>query len=161
MPSGSTRDFLIWKLHGGGLVGHFGITKTILAIESRFYWPQLRCDIRRMIGRCSTCTMGKMTKQNTGQYLPLSVPDSPWQEVSLDFILGLPRTRRQLDAILVVIDQFSKMAHFMACSKMTDATHTARIFSTKLSIYTEYRRASSLIGTCVSPTPSGRHSRTS
>ena len=128
IPTGSTRDFLIWELHGGGLAGHFGITKTLQAVEARYYWPHLRRDVRRLVGRCSTCTIGKLTRQNKGQYLPLPVPESPWQEVSLDFILGLPRTRRQLDAILVVIDRFSKMAHFIACSRTTEAAPTARLF---------------------------------
>ena len=127
-PAGSTRNFLIWELHGGGLAGHFGITKTLLALESRYFWPHLRRDTRRLVGQCSTCIIGKMTKQNTGQYLPLPVPDSPWQEVSIDFVLGLPRTRRHMDTILVVVDRFSKMAHFIACSKSTDAAHTARLF---------------------------------
>ena len=126
--AGSTANFLIWELHGGRLAGHFGITKTLQALEALYYWPRLRRDVRRMIGRCSTCTIGKLTKQNTGQYLPLPIPDSPWQEVSIDFILGLPQTRHQLDAILVVVDRFSKMAHFIACSKTMDATHTARLF---------------------------------
>ena len=126
--AGSTRNFLIWELHGGGLAGHFGITKTLLALESRYFWPHLRRDTRRLVGQCSTCIIGKMTKQNTGQYLPLPVPDSPWQEVSIDFVLGLPRTRRHMDTILVVVDRFSKMAHFIACSKSTDAAHTARLF---------------------------------
>ena len=128
VPSGSTHDFLIWELHGGGLAGHFGITKTLQALEGRYYWPNLRRDVRRLVGRCSICTIGKLTKQNTGQYLPLPVPDSPWQEVSLDFVLGLPRTRRQFDARLVVVDRFSKMAHFIACSKTADAAHTAHLF---------------------------------
>ena len=126
IPAGSTRDFLIWELHGGGLAGHFGITKTLQAFEARYYWPHLRRDVRRLVGRCSTCTIRKLTRQNSGQYLPLPVPESPWQEVSLDFVLGLPRTRRQLDTILVVVDRFSKMAHFIACSRTTDAAHTAR-----------------------------------
>ena len=128
IPAGSTRDYLIWEIHGGGLTGHFGITKTLQAVEARYYWPQLRRDVRKLVGRCSTCTIGKLTRQNSGQYLPLPVPDSPWQEVSLDFVLGLPRTRRQLDTILVVVDRFSKMAHFIACSRTTYAAHTARLF---------------------------------
>ena len=128
IPAGSTRDFLIWELHGGGLAGHFGITKTLHALEAHYYWPHPLRDVRRVIGRCSTRTISKLTKQNTEQYLPLLVPDSPWQEISLDFVLGLPRTRRQLDSIMVVVDHFSKMAHFIACSKTTDASHTARLF---------------------------------
>ena len=128
IPAGSTREFLIWELHGGGLAGHFGITKTLRAVEDRYYWPRLRRDVRRLVGRCSTCTIGKLTKQTSGPYLPLSIPNSPWQDISLDFVLGLPRTRRQHDSILVVIDRFSKMAHFIACSKTTDASHTARLF---------------------------------
>ena len=128
VPSGSTRDFLIWELHGSGLAGHLGITKSTQGLERRYCWPHLRRDTRRMIVRCTICTIGKMMKQNIEQYLPLPVPDSPWQEISLDFVLGLPKTRRQLDTILVVVDRFSKMAHFIACSKTADAAHTARLF---------------------------------
>ena len=98
------------------------------ALEARYYWPHLRRDVCRLIGRCTTCIIGKMTKQNSGQYLPLPVAEYPSQEVSLDFVLGLPRTWRQQDSILVVVDRFSKMAHFLPCSKTTDASHTARLF---------------------------------
>ena len=132
IPAGSTRNFLIWELHGGGLAGHFGVTKTLQAIEARYYWPSLRREVRRLLGRCSTCTVGKLTKQNTGLCLPLPVPTAPWQDVSLDFVLGLPRTRRQFDAVLVIVDRFSKMTHFLACSKTTDAPHTARLFFNKV-----------------------------
>ena len=128
IPAGSTREFLIRELHGGGLARHFGITKTLHALEARYYWPRLRRDVCRLIGRCTTCIIGRMTKQNSGQYLPLPVPEYPWQEVSLDFVLGLPRTRRQQDSILVVVDRFSKMSHFLPCSKTTDASHMARLF---------------------------------
>ena len=102
--------------------------KTLRALEDCYYWPHLRRDVRRLIGRCSTCIIGKLSKQNSGQYLPLPIPESPWQEVSLDFVLGLPRPRRQQDSIMVVVDRFSKMAHFIASSKTTDASHTARLF---------------------------------
>ena len=96
IPRTSLREFLVWELHAGGLAGHFRRNKTIEAVEHRFYWPSLKRDVARLVSQCRTCQLAKQRKQNTGLYTPLPVPNSPWQDVSMDFVLGLPKQQESM-----------------------------------------------------------------
>jgi hypothetical protein len=109
-------------------VGHFGRDKTLALVQENFFWPKLAHDVECFVKSCRICQIAKRHSKNTGLYTPLPVPKAPWEDVSLDFVLGLPRTQRKKDSIMVVVNRFSKMAHFVPCNKTADASHIADLY---------------------------------
>lgn len=87
--------------------------------------------VGKYILRCDTCHWAKLTFHK-GEYKPLPVASHLWEHLSMDFIVALPRTQRGKDAIMVVVDTFSKMAHFVACTKTADAKHIAHLYFTEI-----------------------------
>ncbi|PKU71184.1 RNA-directed DNA polymerase [Dendrobium catenatum] len=107
VPNCSLRLTLISESHEGNLAGHFGREKTIELLCENFFWPSLRKHVGRFVQNCQVCKRAKTTSTNAGLYTPLPVPSSPWVEISIDFVVGLPRTQRNKDSIMVVVDRFS------------------------------------------------------
>lgn len=108
IPNMSLCDFLIWKLHASGSTEHFGQDKTIAIIEDRFYWSRVKRDAACVVAQCQTCHMVKGHKQNTNLYTPLRISCTPWEDISMNFILGLPRILRKNDIIFVVVYCFPR-----------------------------------------------------
>ncbi|GJP62544.1 hypothetical protein CLOP_g19600 [Closterium sp. NIES-67] len=103
--------------------------KTLTGIAKHYYWPHMADDVQKFITSCTTCQRMKSSKQKKAGLLhPLPVPEQPWQVVSLDFITGLLTTTSGHDAILVVIDKFSKMGHFIPTHTTARTEETARLF---------------------------------
>ncbi|GJV74048.1 RNA-directed DNA polymerase [Tanacetum coccineum] len=85
-------------------------------------------DVTALISRYATRSHQAKSKFHQGLYTPLSVPSQPLEDISMDFIMALSRTRRVKDVIMVVLDRFSEMAHFLPCDKTDDAIHIVDLF---------------------------------
>jgi len=128
VPNCSLRASLVHESHRGGLMGHFGVLKTLEILCEHFYWPLMRKDVEKFCANCLECRRAKSKVNNTGLYTPLPAPTHPWVDLSMDFVIGLPTSRRGNDSLFVVVDRFSKMAHFIPCKRTNDAHHVAELF---------------------------------
>lgn len=78
--------------------------------------------------RCRACQLAKGGASNAGLYLPLPIPTQLWMDFSMDFILILPRSQIGNDSIFVIVNRFSKMAHFVPCKRTVDVVRVAQFF---------------------------------
>jgi hypothetical protein len=128
----SVRLLFLQEAHGGGLMGHFGVKKIEDVLVAHFFCSKMRCNVERYVSWCMACNKVKSRLNPHGLYMPLPVPSVPWEDISMDFVLGLPRTKRGRDSIFVVINHFSKMTHFIPCHKSDNASHVADLFFSKM-----------------------------
>jgi hypothetical protein len=88
----------------------------------------MKADVWRMVQSCSVCLQAKPDRARyPGLLQPLPVPAASWEIVSMDFVEGLP-TSGSANAILVVIDKFSKPVHFIALKHLFMAKTAAQLF---------------------------------
>jgi hypothetical protein len=97
-------------------------------LHEHFFLPKMKHDVARVCARCIICRQAKSRVLQHGLYTPLPVPSAPLVDISMDFVLGLPQSRKGRDLIFVVVDRFSKMAHFISCHKPENATHIVDLF---------------------------------
>jgi hypothetical protein len=101
---------------------------TYLKIKKLFAWPGMKKMVKTFVAQCLTCQQAKTERiKYPGLLQPLPVPSYAWQIVILDFIEGLPKSKGY-DCILVVVDKFSKYAHFIALAHPFTALHVAKVF---------------------------------
>jgi hypothetical protein len=106
-----------------------GKDKTLEQVKRRFYWPRMDADVLQYVRTCDACQRNKPSQQATpGLLMPLPIPDYPWQQVTMDLITQLPKSRLGHDAIVVFVDKLTKMVHLVATSTNVTAPQLASIF---------------------------------
>jgi len=122
------QQHILQALHASGIGGHSGVAATYSRVKSLFAWPQLKKSVQQFVQQCSICQQAKVEHTKLpGLLQPLPVPAQAWEVISLDFVEGLPASDRY-NAILVVIDKFSKYGHFIPIHHPYTALQIAKLF---------------------------------
>ena len=75
----------------------------------------MKKDVTNFVSRCSVCQQVKAKHQKPlGTLYPLPIFEWKWEHITMDFVVGLPRTQVSYDAIWVIVDRLIKSAHFLA-----------------------------------------------
>lgn len=109
------------EAYNGGLMVHFVVSKTLAILSEHFFCHKMIIDME------STFVLGDWIVSRLDT--PFPIPRDPWLDISMDFVVGLPRTRKGKDSIFDVVNRFSKMAHLNACHKSDDASHVYTLFA--------------------------------
>ncbi|KAH9724612.1 Endonuclease [Citrus sinensis] len=108
------KTVVVRESHGGGLMGHFGVVKTLAVLQEHLYWPHMKRDVERLCGRCVTCRQAKSKVQPYGLYTPLPIPSAPWTDISMDFVLAIIKKNIKTweNYLLLVEFAYNRSVHF-------------------------------------------------
>jgi hypothetical protein len=106
---------------------HPGSTKMYQDLKKKFWWRGMKRDIAEYVAQCHVCQQVKAEHQRpAGLLQPLSVPEWKWDQIAMDFVVGLPKAPTGQDSIWVIVDRLTKSAHFIpfhitdSVSKLTE-----------------------------------------
>lgn len=132
-PVPELRMELLQAYHDDATAGHLGASKTKKQIGRSYFWPSLSRDVKKYVHTCAVCQRTKASTQRTlGLLAPLPTPTRPWQEISMDFVVKLPSSfnptsQKTCDAILVIVDRYTKYALYYATTTKLSSSGLADI----------------------------------
>jgi hypothetical protein len=111
---------LLREAHESKFIVHPGSTKMYQDMKQYYWWPNMRKEVAGYVAKCSICQQVKVEHQKpAGLLQPLPIPKWKWEMITMDFVSGLPRGKRENDAIWVIVDRLTKSALFLPI-RMTD-----------------------------------------
>lgn len=126
------HEDIIWTHHDSQRAGHPGQYKTQELTTGNYWWPYIQSDVKRYVKGCETSQKSKAPKGKLHALLqPNTVPESPWEHISIDLIGKLPESNR-FNAILVIVDRFTKYIIAIPTNMELSVFGTARMYSTAI-----------------------------
>ena len=128
IPRGPVQLQLLQDNHDCTFSGHPGRDRTLVNLSRYFYWPHMGRSVKDFVKTCESCQRNKSSRNKVGLLQPLPIPDKPWQNISMDFIMGLPSTQRKKDAVFTFVDRLTKYVHLIPTTSTIDAEGAAQLY---------------------------------
>ena len=112
---------------------HPGSTKMYQDLKDRYWWYGMKREVAEYVALCDTCQKVKAEHQRlAGLLQPLKVLEWKWEEIGIDFIVGLPHTQSGYDSIWVIIDCLTKVVHFIPVKTTFSGARLAELYISRI-----------------------------
>ena len=126
--SSSLIPTIMHVYHDSVMGGHSGFLRTYKRLTGELFWVGMKSEVQKYCEECATCQRNKtLALSPAGLLTPLEIPNRIWEDISMDFIEGLPKSCGQ-EIIFVVVDRFSKYAHFLGLKHPFNTKMVADLF---------------------------------
>jgi len=129
----SLCELILKEAHDSVYSIHPGSTKMYQDLKEKYWWYGLKRDVATHVALCDVCQRVKAEHQRpAGLLQPLKVPERKWEEIGMDFIVGLPHTRDGYDSIWVIVDRLTKAAHFIPVKTTYTGAKLAELYMSQI-----------------------------
>ena len=132
------RDFnlrrkILDEAHQSKYSIHPGSNKMYQDLKKNYWWTRMKREVARYVAECDTCQRVKADHlKAAGLLQPLNIPAWKWEDISMDFIVGLPLTSRKHDSIWVIVDRLTKSAHFLPVNTRYKTRQYAELYISRI-----------------------------
>jgi hypothetical protein len=124
------RDIFLKECHDGPLANHGGAKRTTTFFKKSYYWRNLKDNAEEYVKTCLTYQQNRTLNKKQTRFLRPSLNlEGLWESVSMDFMVSLPPSRG-FDSIMVVVDHFNKITHFIPTKETVTTKEMRRLFFT-------------------------------
>jgi hypothetical protein len=127
------KESILREAHDSAYSIHPSSTKMYMDLKTRNWWNGMKRDVMEYVALCDTCQWVKAKHQRpAGLLQPLKILEWKWEEIGMDFIVGLPRTQAGYDSIWVIVDRLTKVAHFIPIKMIYSGAKLAEVFMSRI-----------------------------
>jgi hypothetical protein len=126
------KELILREAHDSAYSIHPGSLKMYKDLKTRYWWYGMKRDVAEYVALCDTCKRVKAEHQKPTRLLqPLKTPEWKWEEIRMDFIVGLPRMQAGYDSIWVIVDRLTKVAHFIPVKTTYSGAKLAELYMSR------------------------------